>query len=234
MNKEIELLVAMCNSNRNNFSAEDLAALLKLKFVEGVYPYVRKLKEATLIEQKERGIYSINEESEKVVIIRFMLKVFGDEIDLLFTTHTKRVLERFSIKPILAATELPYSNLRLVKDIAKKTRILYYKKEGNSTIYVLRTWEEPTQKLLEFFGIKLNFDPEEHKLRFTKLISTFGAKQSHLKDGRSGELAQLNMQAYLEGKDFIVNKLRVQALSELSVIDALTSMKTKKGSAALF
>ena len=44
MNKEIQLLIKICRINNSEFSPDELAVALNLKFREGVYPYLRKLQ----------------------------------------------------------------------------------------------------------------------------------------------------------------------------------------------
>lgn len=228
MNKEIQLLIKICRTNKLEFSPDELAALLNLKFREGVYPYLQRLEEQNFLAKESKGIYKLNENNEKVKIIKFLLNLFGDNTDILFSVHTKRILDRFSANPILKTSELPFHNLKKIKDIARKTRIIHTTKEGNSDIYFIRSWEEPVKKLLEFFNIKLLFDEDAFKNSIIKSYSAFTGKQAHLADDKQLELAKLNMQYYLEGKDFILNKLKNIESTETAFIDIITKEKLKK------
>ena len=70
MNKEIQLLIKICKTNKLEFSSDELAALLNLKFREGVYPYLRKLEEQGFLAKESRGAYKLNDTHEKVKIIK--------------------------------------------------------------------------------------------------------------------------------------------------------------------
>jgi fido (protein-threonine AMPylation protein) len=214
--------------NKLELNVDELAAALNLKFREGVYPYLRKLQEQNFVLKERQGIYRLNENNEKVKIIKFLINLFGANVDVLFSVHTKRILEKFSIKPILRISELPQHNLRKVKDIAKKTRIIHLTKDGSSDIYFIRSWEEPTRKLLDFFNISLQFDEEQFKHSIIKSYSAFTGKQAHLIDAKQQELINLNMQYYLEGKDFILNKLKNMDSKDVIVLDILTKEKLKR------
>lgn len=228
MNKELLLLIRICQTNKQELGAEELAALLKLKYTEGAYPYIRKLISEKLLTKKEKGVYAINNQSPKVQAIRSLQTLFPNYIESLLSIHTKNILQRFSINPILIASELPYHNLKNIKEIAKKTRLIHVTQQGASDVYFIRSWEEPVKKLLEFFDIHLRFDEEEFKHNIIKQYSAFTGKQTHLLDERQQELAKLNMQYYLEGKDFILNKLKNTDSTETTVIDILTKEKIKR------
>ncbi len=227
MNKEVNLLILACATNRVDFTADELASFLNLKFTEGVYPYIRKLQKQNLLIRQEKGIYSVNERAEKVKIIRFLQDIYGKYTLDLLSVHTRRILEKFSKKPILRATELPYHNIKQVKDIVKKTKIIYVTREGSSDIYFIRTWEEPVKKLITFFNLDLDFDEEEYKHNIIRSYSAFTGTQAHLKTEDDIELSRLNMQCYTEKKDFILDKLKNMDHPELSVIDILTKDKLK-------
>ncbi|MEW5896186.1 MAG: Fic family protein [Nanoarchaeota archaeon] len=228
MNKEIQLLIKICKTNKNVFSPDELAAALNLKYREGVYPYVRKLQEQQLLIKEERGTFILNEDDERVKTIKFFLSLFGANTEVLFSNHTKRILEKFSVNPILKASDLPQHNLKKIKDIARKTRIIHTTKDGRAGVYFIRSWEEPVKKLLEFFNIELKFDDEEFKHQIIKAYSIFTGKQAHLTDEKQQELARLNLQYYFEGKDFILNKLKNVILAETAFLDVLTKEKLKR------
>lgn len=228
MNKELLLLIKICKTNKNEFGAEELASLLNLKFKEGVYPYLKKLSKEGLLIKKEKGTYILNEFSDKIKIIKFLQNLFNNHVELLLSVHTKNILQKFSVDPILTWSDLPYHNLRIVKEIAKKTRIIHVTQQGSSDIYFIRSWDEPVKKLLEFFDIKLKFDEEEFKHIIIKTYSAFTGKQTHLIDDKTQELAKLNMQYYLEGNDFILTKLTNTESTQVVILDILTKEKLKK------
>jgi len=118
--------------------------------------------------------------------------------------------------------------IKKIRDIARKTRIIHTTREGNSDIYFIRSWEEPVKKLLDFFNIKLKFDEDMFKNYIIKSYSAFTGKQAHLVDENQQELAKLNMQYYLEGKDFILNKLKNIESTETAILDILTKEKLKR------
>lgn len=228
MNKQTILLIRICKANKPRFQPDELAALLNLKYKEGVYRYIKDLQnEGSLIKQ-EAGVYELNENAERVKIIKLLQKLYPNDVELLFSVHTKNLLQKFSVKPILKATDLPYYNLKKVKEIAKKTKIIYVTSEGNTDTYFIRSWEEPVKKLLEFFGITLQFDEEEFKHSILKAYSTFTEKQTRLADDTQQEIAKRNMQYYLEKKDFILDKLTNTEPSETVVLDILTKERIKK------
>jgi Fic family protein len=227
VNKEIKLLIKICGSNKFEFSVDELASFLNLKFIEGIYPYIRKLQGQGLITKQDKGIYSVNIDSEKVKTILFLQDIYNKYTEDILSIHTKKILEKFSKNPILKSTGLPYHNLKHVKDIAKKTKLIHITKEGNTDIYFIRSWEEPVRKVLSFFEIKLDFDEEEYKHYIIKAYSAFTGNQTHLKTEKEIELAKLNMQYYLEKKDFILDKLKNTEHPELKVIDIITENKLK-------
>ncbi|MEA3515281.1 MAG: Fic family protein [Nanoarchaeota archaeon] len=168
------------------------------------------------------------QDNEKVKIIKFFQELFGRNAEELFSIHIKRILERFSINPILKSADLPYHNLRRIKNIAKKTKIIHITKQRGRDIYLIRSWEEPVKKLLAFFDIEPKFDEEEHKHIVIKHYSAFPYLQTRLQDNNQAELAKLNMKYYLEKKDLIIDKLKHYDLSELAVIGVLTKQKLSK------
>ncbi|MBI5388763.1 Fic family protein [Candidatus Woesearchaeota archaeon] len=228
MNKQTILLIRICKTNKSEFYPDEMAALINLKFKEGVYRYIEELQKEGSLFKKERGTYILNENSEKVKIIKFLQRLYPASVELLLSIHTKNILQKFSIEPMLRATDLPYHNLKKVKEIAKKTKIIYTTTEGNTTFYFIRSWEEPVKRLLEFFNIFLQFDEEEFKHSIIKAYSAFTATQTHLIDEKQQELAKLNMQHYLGQKDFILDKLTNTELTETAVLDVLTKEKIKK------
>jgi hypothetical protein len=228
MNKKIILLIRICKTNKSECSPEEMAALLNLKFKEGVYKYIEELQKGGDLIKQGRGSYALNEQSEKVRTIKLLQKLYGSNVEALLSVHTKNILQKFSINPFLKATDLPYHNLRKVKEIAKKTKIIHVTHEGNSDVYFIRSWEEPVKRLLEFFHITLQFDEEEFKHKVIKAYSAFTGKQKHLVDKQQEELGRLNMQQYVEGKDFILNKLANLEQAETAILDVLTKEKIKR------
>lgn len=228
MNKEIEMLVEMCILNKESYSPEELATFIGLKYKEGVYPYIKKLITQKMIQKSNRGEYELNKNNSHVLDVLFITKLFPNEAKLLFTIHTKKILQKFSIKPTLKTNELPYHNLKHIESIAKKTRIIYSVPEGKYKVYFIRSWEEPTKRLLNFFNISLQFDEEDFKNQMIKHFSAFTGKQNHLNDDKKEELAESNMKYYLEGKDLVLNKLRNASIPSLSVTNIITQEKMKR------
>lgn len=226
MDKRIKLLIAMRDPNKA-YSASELAAALEMKYVHSVYVHIRSLLSDNLIARAEEG-YIINTSNKKVQIILFLTGLFGKDAEVLFTTHTKNILQRFSTNPILKTRDLPHYNLRTVKKIAQKTKIIYSVERGHKTSYLIRTWEEPTRKLLEYFEIELKFDEDEYKHTVIKHFSAFTSQQARFKDENALKLAELNAQTYLEGRDFILDKLTNTALPELALLDVLTRQKNSR------
>ncbi len=225
MDKSLILLIRMCEKDKESFSASELAALLSLKYIEGVYPHIRKLLNEQLI-AKEGG-YWLNPNQGKVQTIRFLLPIYGGYTEDLLSVHTKRILERFAKKPLLKGSELPYHNLRRIREIAEKSRIIHLTKEGSADLYFIRSWEEPVRKILSFFDIRLDFDEEEYRHYIIKTYSSFASTQTHLATEQDAELAKANMTYYLHGGDLILDKLRNATHPELAVLDILTREKLK-------
>lgn len=227
MNKEIKLLIQICKTNKKEFSAEELAAFLNLKYVQGVYSYIRRLQNNNLLYKKSKGSYYLNDSSEKVKIIRFLISVLGSDAEVLFTIHAKNVLEKFSINPILKSGDLPHYSLTVIKDIAKKTRIIYSVPQGKEHVYFIRSWDEPTKKLLAFFNIALKFDEEEYKHTIIKSFSESVPFQKHVPDEKSAQLAELNIKKYLESADLIIDKLKNLESYDIKIVDIITDKKKK-------
>lgn len=229
MNKEIKILINMCSKNKQSYTPEELSTFLKLKYKEGVYPYLNKLQRNNFIIKAERGEYVLNNSNPKIVDMKFIVNIFGEDSETLFTVHTKKILEKFSIEPVLRTNQLPYHNLKIIKDIAKKTRIIYSTHEGNINFYFLRTWEEPTRRLLDFFDIKLQFDEDDFKNKVVKSFSAFTTKQKDINNLQNEkEKEQENLSYYLEGKDFILNKLKEVDFPVLNALKIITDKKKEE------
>lgn len=225
MNKELLLLIKICETNKEEFSVDELAKFINLKFTEGVYPYIRRLNKQ--LKRKNKGTYLLDDTDDRVKIIKFLQNIYHEHTKELLSIHTQRIFEEFSKNPILKSTDLPYHNLSQIKEIAQKTKLIHITKDGSSDIYFIRTWEEPVKKILQFFGIKLEFDEEEYKLKIIKAYSAFTGTKEDLSTEKDIELAKLNMEYYLEKKDFILDKLRNTEHPELAVLDILTRNKLK-------
>lgn len=228
MTKELKILIGMCLRSKDNYTPEELADFLNLKYKEGVYPYLRKLQKQNFIIKEERGLYKLNDSNPKVADVKFIVGIFNEDSEILFTIHTRNILKKFSSKPILKAGELPYHNLRVIKDIAKKTRIIYSLNDGNTTFYFIRTWEEPTRRLLDFFDISINFDEEDFKHKVIKSFSALTTKQKNINKDNAEEKEKENLNYYLEGKDFILDKLKEINFPVLNVIKLMTDKKKKE------
>ena len=225
MNKELKLLIKLCETNKLEFSPDELAAFLNLKFTQGVYPYIRRLPQ---LSKKEKGLYLLDQNDERVKTIRTLQKLFGKYAEKLLSIHSRRILERFSKNPILKPAQLPHHNLKQIKDIAKNTKIIHWTGAGSNQIYFIRSWEEPTKELLRFFGIKLHFNEDEHRSRIIKAYSDFPGKHRALMPEQDPRLTQLNMRYYLEGQDYILDKLENMNHPTLDSLKDETKKKLKK------
>lgn len=87
MAKEIELLIRICETDKNIFTIEELAAMLNLKYSEGIYPYIRKLPQ---LKKRNKGTYYLITSDHKVEQIRFFLEIYGKHTYDLLSIHTKR------------------------------------------------------------------------------------------------------------------------------------------------
>ena len=227
-NKEIQLTIKICENNRSEFTPHELASYLNIKFTENVYSHISQLVALGIISKKSKGVYQINDANPKVRDVRTLIDIFGPNARFLLSNNTKRVLERFAEKPILKTSDLPYQNLKIVKDIVKKSRVLYSTKDGKSELFFIRCWEEPTIKLLDFFGIILTFDQDAFRRSVVKHYSAFTTTQQKLIDSHAGELAKLNMEAYVRGEDYVLSRLSELSSYELKVSSIITDDKRKK------
>ena len=98
MNKEIKILIQMCLKSKESYTSEELAEFIHLKFINGVYPFLRKLQEQKLINKDNRGVYSLDRRNRKVQNIEFIVELFKEESELLFTSHAKNILLKFWFK----------------------------------------------------------------------------------------------------------------------------------------
>ncbi|MEK6889396.1 MAG: Fic family protein [Nanoarchaeota archaeon] len=227
MNKEIKILIDMCINDKESYTADELASFLNLKYTEGVYPYLTKLQKRDLVIKLSKGEYALKEENKKIEDIKFIIKIFGKNAEILFTNHAKRVLQRFSTEPIVTKSKLPSNNLRIIKNIASKTHIIYSIKEKKRESFFIACWEEPTKRLLDFFDIKPKFDIEEFKQKVVKYYSAIPNTQTPLDDAVSKELRRLNVEAYIGDKDNLLDKLKEINFPFLIVVDELTRNKEK-------
>lgn len=233
MEKEIKILIGMClgeADGRKTYAPSELALFLNLKYVEGVYPYLKKLQARKFIEKTNRGEYSLSKQNRKVQDILFIVEIVGQKAEILFTRHARLVLEKFSTEPMLKKNKLPRKSLDLIKDIASNTKIIH-PIEGS---YFITSWEETTKKILDFFDISIKFDEEEFKHNVTKYYSSIPNTESPLDDVQQAELKKLNLDAYLSNKDYILDKLRDLDFNFLSIIKTLTETKSKEYSSNLF
>lgn len=234
MNKEIEILIEMCLKEKAEYDTYELSSFINLKFSEGVYPYLKKLLNNNFLLKSSKGKYSLNKENEKVKDILLLTELFGKDSKILFTNNTKRVLEKFSNNPILTKSKLPKNNLDAIKIIAHKTKLIHFKKEQNSEIFFIASWEETTKKILHFFDIKLNFDEEEYKNKMIKFFSTMPNTNSPLEEKDQQELKRINLEYYLSGQDLIIDKLTEVDFSFLVIAKLLTDKKNKEYANNLF
>lgn len=226
MEKEIKVLIGMCLSDKDDsHSAMELATLLNLKYVEGVYPYLRKLLAKNMIERTEDKEYALNKQNHKVQDVLFITEIIGKKAEILFTRHAKKVLEKFSGDPVVERTKLPRKSLDLIKDIANNTKIIHPIEGGKQ--YFINAWEETTKKLLDFFDIKIKFDEEELKFAIKKYYSSMSNTKTPIDVARQNELKMLNVDAYLHDRDFILNRLKEHDFDFLAASKTMTDAKMK-------
>lgn len=224
MTKEIKILVGMALGNKETYSSAELASILNLKFVEGVYPYLRELQAKEFIERTERGEYALKQQSPKVQDIIFITDIVGKKAEILFTRHTKNVLEKFSSNPLISVTKLPQKSLKLIKDIASNTKILHRIEKK----YFISSWEETTKKILNFFDITLKFDEEAFKHNITKYYSSIPNTEIPADDEGQKRLKEVNMRAYLVNQDYVLDRLKEIDFSFLVVSKIFTDKKKKE------
>jgi Fic family protein len=221
MEKEIKILIGMCLNNKESYTPNELSAILNLKFVEGVYPYLKKLTSKGYIQKSNRGEYTLNGESPKVQDVIFITNIVGKKAEILFTNHTKAVLEKFSNNPIIKKSKLPQNSLKLIKNIASNTKIIHPIDHS----YFIACWEETTKKILNFFDIQLKFDEEEFRHNVMKHYSSIPNINVPSDDESQKQLRILNMETYLANKDYILERLKETNFSFLVVAKILTEKK---------
>ena len=113
MEKELKILIEMCLQDKDTYSPSELASFLHLKYTEGIYPYLKRLENKNFIISLHRGEYSLNKQNEKVEDVVFITNMAGKRAEILFTRHAKKVLEKFSVEPLLKKSKLPKKSLEL-------------------------------------------------------------------------------------------------------------------------
>jgi antitoxin component HigA of HigAB toxin-antitoxin module len=221
MEREIKILIGMILGRKDSYAPFELSAILNLKYIEGIYPYLRELQTKNFITKTSRGEYSLNQENPKIQDILLITNIVGKTAEILFTKHTKSVLEKFSNNPIIKKSKLPQNSLKLIKDIASNTKILHHIDHS----YFIACWEETTKRILDFFDIPIKFDEEEFKHRVTKYYSSIPNVNIPSDDESQKQLRLLNMEAYLANKDYILDKLKDTDFSFLIVAKILTDKK---------
>lgn len=224
MEKEIQILVGMCLAKKQTFNPNDFAIYLNLKYTEGVYPYIRMLVDKKLIKRLDRGEYTLNKENQKVQDMLFITEIVGNKSEILFTKHARIILEKFSTKPMINKSKLPEKSLRLIKDIAYNTKIIY--PTGDS--YFIASWEEPTRKLLNFFDIKIKFDEEEFKHEVVKHFAAIPNTKTPVDSAQQLQLKRQNLEQYMSNRDYILDKLKEVDFDFLSIIGIITTNKGKE------
>ncbi len=225
MEKEIKILINMCLNEKDSFTPTELSTFLNLKFVEGIYPYLKKLISKNYIEKSpKKGEYNLNSNNLKVQDIIFITKIIGKKAEILFTHHAQKVLEKFSAEPIIKKTKLPQNSLKLIKNIASNTKIIH----PYNNDYFISCWEETTQRLLHFFDISLKFDEEEFKHAIKKFYSNMPNTNIPSNNESQKELKLKNIQAFLENKDFILDKIKNIDFPFLIITKKLTENKLKE------
>lgn len=229
MSKEIKLVIQMLMGNKSSYTSSELASFLNIKFTNGVYPYIRRLTEKEFIIKVGKGEYSLNERHHKIKNVKFIINVFGKSAEILFEEDTKIILQQFCKKPIIKKKQLPKAKLATIRKIAEKTNILHLIKEkGKEDSYFISCWEEPVIKLLDFFDIKLDFDKEDFKHSVVKYYSSIKNTNSPLDEKTQRELRKLNMEAYINGREFVLDKFRQLDFLYLRQMKILTDKKNKE------
>jgi len=224
MEKEIKILIGMSLGKKNYYGPDDLSTILNLKYTEGIYPYLRKLQSKNFIIKINHGEYTLNMDNPKVQDIIFLSNIVGKKAEILFTKHTKIVLEKFSNNPIIEKRKLPQKSLKLIKDIANNTKIIHPLEDR----YFIACWEETTKKILNFFDITIKFDEDDFKHSVTKYYSSIPNTSTPVDDENQKKLRSENMQAYLSNKDYILDKLKNIEFSSLVVLKLFTENKKKE------
>ncbi len=229
MDKEIKLIIEMFVENKNSYTSNELASFLNIKFTNGVYPYIKNLLEMEFISKVGKGEYSLNEYHNKIKNIKFVVNIFGKNSEILFTEDSKQILQNFCKNPIIHKKQLSKNKLSQIKKISEKTNIIHsIKEKGKNESYFISCWEEPVIQLLDFFDIKLNFDKEDFKHNVVKYYSSIKNTNSPLDEKAQKELKILNMEAYISGRDFVLDKLKQVDFSFLSIAKILTDKKNKE------
>ena len=224
MERQIRILIGMCLAEKQTFTPSDLAIFLNLKYTEGTYPYIKSLLSTNLLQRVDRGEYALNRENPKIQDMLFITGIAGDKAAILFTEHSKKILEKFSARPIISKDKLPKKSLQLIKDIAYNTKVIY--RVGDR--YFIASWEETTKKLLNFFDIEIKFDEEAFKHDTIKHFSTIPNTKTPIDSAQQITLKRANLELYMSNRDYILDKLKELNFDFLPIIEVITSDKKKQ------
>jgi len=223
LDKKLKILIEIIKNGKDSYTSEEIQDFLGLKFVEGVYPYIKGLKE--YVKKTGKGKYSLISHKEKINDLRRIVSIYHEGTELLLDSKVKGILIKFKSKKIISYDELNKKDISLIKELIKKTHTIHEVSEDGKKYIFLCSYDEPIKSLLNFLDIELDYSSEELKLDIQKYYSNLPNTEIPVTDEEQAELRRMNIEYYLLGKDLILNRLSETNFNFLVVSDELTKKK---------
>lgn len=223
--KKLLLLLGMALSDKEVFTVEELRDILKIIYTEGVYPYLRSLKE--FIVKSNKGEYSLSKNDPRVLSLKTVTKVYHDNSKYLINRETEKILNRFRGEPIISEKQFNKHEKETIKKIINKTRIMHeIELSKNEKGYFIEVHSLPIKALLDFFEIDTKYDSDELRLAIQKYYSNLPNTSIPPSKEEQDELRKKNVEFYLREGDNVLGKLKEKLDFEyLEDIEEITKEK---------
>ena len=230
IDKSLKIVIEMIKKNKNSYSSTELQTFLKLKYVEGVYPHLKKLNNNNLIKKVGVAEYSLNNSNEKIRDLKLIHSTFQNKTNLILDKKTKNLIKIFAHSQLIKHKDIIPKNKKLINELLS-LRILG---QINRQAYYLKSWEDHVKKILNFFNIHTNYNTDELKINIGKFIESQPNTYSPIEIDGQKELKKINLDYYFLEQDYILNKLKNIRLNFLITCNKLTNDKKKEFESNLF
>ena len=225
MNKqELLLLLSMSLEGKDSYATDELRDFLGILYSEGVYPYLRSMKD--LVQKKSKGRYALLKTNPKILCLETVTNVYRENAKMLVNQETEKILFKFKKDPIISEKRFNSSDINLIKRIIDKTHIMHeVELSKNEKGYFVEVYSAPTKALLDFFEIYLEYSPEELQLAIKKHYSDMPNTNIPPSAEEQVELRKKNVDFYLRGGDNVIDKLKRLEFDYLNQIESITNLK---------
>lgn len=231
--KELQLLLSMSLDSKESYLTEELRAFLNIKYDEGVYPYIRSLKQ--FIGKKSKGRYFLVKNNPRIMALSIVTNVYRDNSKFLVNLDSEKILSKFKKEPILSEKKFGKKELEIVKKIIDKTHLMHeVELNKNEKGYFIEVYSPPGKAILDFFEIYPEYNPDELQVAIKKHYSDMPNTNIPPSKEEQAELRKQNVNFYLRGGDNVIDKLNKLEFEYLTQIQDLTQSQRKNSEENIF